>query len=149
MHTINNTIQINATPSTVQKALTTHEGMVGWWTTDCECNAEAREATFRFRVDSGTKSVTFKMLSADETGVVMECIRATNNMDWLGTKLSFQLVAASGGTRVELTHAGYPAKNELYDNCVKGWAYFLGSLKSYVETGKGTPHDRPAVVKAS
>jgi hypothetical protein len=27
-----------------------------------------------------------------------------------------------------------------YEPTREGWEYFLGSLKSYLETGKGTPH---------
>ena len=145
MHTIENTIQIAATPSRILEALTTKEGMQGWWTTDVECNEAKREATFRFaRKTSEAMAVTFQLLSADEQGVVMKCIRDTNNPDWMGTTLAFKLATIAGGkTRVDLSHAGYPAKNELYDQCVKGWAFFLGSLQKYVETGTGEPFENP------
>jgi len=144
MHTIENTITIAATPSRVLQALTTKEGMQGWWTTDVECDADKRQATFRFaRKASEAMAVTFQLESADERGVVMTCIRDTNNPDWKGTTLAFKLAADAGKTRVELSHAGYPAKNELYDQCVKGWAFFLGSLQKYVETGAGEPFQNP------
>src|SRR5205814_3189987 len=32
---------------------------------------------------------------------------------------------------------------ETYDACTKGWAFFLGSLKRYLETGLGEPHVGP------
>jgi len=46
-----------------------------------------------------------------------------------GTKLLFgqhDLMVGATGYSIEETHAG--------------WEYFLGSLKSYLETGKGTPY---------
>jgi uncharacterized protein YndB with AHSA1/START domain len=141
MPTIENTIQIAAAPSRILEALTTKEGMQGWWTTAVECNPEQRQATFRFaRKSSDPMAVTFQLVSADDHGVVMKCIRDSNNPDWLGTTLAFTLAPGEGGkTRVDLSHAGYPAKNELYDQCVKGWAFFLGSLQKYIETGTGEP----------
>lgn len=141
---IENQIQIAATPNRIREALTTHQGQTGWWTTDVECDAERREATFRFARPTNTMAVTFRLDGADEHRVAMTCIRETNNSDWLGTELVFELAPEAGGTRVALVHAGYPAKNEVYDACTKGWAFFLGSLKSYVETGTGQPHTKPA-----
>jgi len=51
---------------------------------------------------------------------------------------------ADGATRVDCIHSGYPAKNEVYAMCTKGWAFFMGSLQRYLETGKGEPHTGPA-----
>jgi len=143
MFTIENSIQISAPANRVLEALTTKAGIRGWWTTDVDCDLEAREATFRFEKQAGVMAVTFRLDAADDKRVAMTCIRETNNADWLGTTLTFSLAPAAGGTRVDLVHAGYPAKNDLYDMCTKGWAFYLGSLKRYLETGKGEPHERP------
>ncbi len=139
MHTIENTIQIAATPKSVLEALTTKTGIQGWWTPDVECDSDKREVTYRFVKPEGEMAVTFQLVSSDETGLVMKCIRQKNNADWLGTTLAFKPVLDGAKTRVELSHAGYPAKNDLYDNCVKGWGHFLGSLQRFVETGTGSP----------
>src|SRR5690349_17353917 len=92
MHTIENSALVDSTPATVIQALTTKDGIKGWWTTDCDCNAEAREATFRFEKQAGTVvAVTFRLDGADERSVAMTCVRQINNPGWLGTKLSFAL----------------------------------------------------------
>jgi uncharacterized protein YndB with AHSA1/START domain len=140
MHTIENSTLITTTPARVLTALTTKEGIRGWWTTDCDADCEKHEATFRFDKQDGETASTFRLDSADERGVAMTCIR--HDGDWLGTKLVFKLSADGDKTRVDLVHSGYPAKNELYEMCVKGWGFFLGSLKQYLETGKGEPHVR-------
>ena len=54
----------------------------------------------------------------------------------------YTLIPDGNTTRVEFEHARVAADDEVFANLVKGWAHFLGSLKSYLETGKGTPHVR-------
>ena len=56
-----------------------------------------------------------------------------------GRKLSFDLTAQDDGTVVLFTHAGWREPCEFMAHCSARWAYFLLSLKSYVETGTGTP----------
>ncbi len=140
MYSIDHSIEISAPAAKILAALTTKEGIKAWFTEDCECNTDKREATFRFRKQTETMESTFHLDAADERAVVMTCIATRGNDDWRGTKLSYELTPAGAGTRVRLLHAGFPAKSEVYDNTVKGWAYFLGSLKQYVETGVGTPY---------
>jgi len=140
MYTIENNLRISATPARVLAALTTKEGIKGWWTTDVDCDSDKREATFRFQKQATQMAVTFRLDDASEQRVAMTCIRETNNHDWLGTVLAFELAADGDGTRVRLLHSGFPANNEVYAMCTKGWAFFAGSLQSYLETGKGEPH---------
>ena len=143
MYKIEDTTLITTTPARVLEAVTSKEGFRGWWTTDVECDADRSEATFRFEHKGRLLAHTFRLDSADERHVVMTCTQSADN-DWLGTTLVIKLVADGAATRVDLVHAGYPAKNELYAQCTKGWAFFLGSLKQYLETGKGEPHVRPS-----
>ena len=138
MYTIENTIDIAAPLATVLAAVTTKEGFRGWWTKDTECDSAKQEATFGFRNDG--KVVTFKLDHLDDRGIAMTCIRETNNPDWLGTKLAITLAPSALGTRVRLVHDGYAAKNECFERCVKGWAFFLASLAKYATTGTGEPY---------
>ena len=41
------------------------------------------------------------------------------------------------------THEGFVKKDEVYEQARGNWNYFLTSLKSYLETGKGTPGTPP------
>lgn len=140
MYNVDHTIEVSAPASKILAALTTKEGIKAWFTADCDCDAAKHEATFRFRKATGTMQSTFRLDSADERTVAMTCIATLGNEDWLGTKLSYELTPVGAGTRVRLVHAGFASKSEVYDNTVKGWAYFLGSLKQYAETGVGTPY---------
>jgi uncharacterized protein YndB with AHSA1/START domain len=138
MYTIENTIEIAAPAHRIIEALTTEAGYRGWWTD--EATYDGKAARFPFRNRDGARIVTFRVDQADARGVVMTCTAQEDNPDWLGTKLA---ISVEGG-HVRLVHSGYPAKNETYERCVQGWAYFVTSLKSYVETGAGTPYKNAA-----
>ena len=100
MYSIENQIQIAATPARALVALTTSDGLRGWWTASTDCDVARREATFRFERQAGTMAATFRIDRADERGVAMTCIGEQNNAEWLGTKLEFGLATVDGGTRV-------------------------------------------------
>jgi hypothetical protein len=59
--------------------------------------------------------------------------------EWIGTRQSFDLSRQGGDTVVLFTHADWRSSSEFMAHCSARWAYFLFSLKSLVESGKGTP----------
>ena len=119
MYTIENQIEINAKAARIVEALTTKTGIEGWWTVDCDVTG--RDAAFRFEKQVGRMEVKFRIDRKDTARVAMVCVAETNNADWLGTELVFDLAPAGVGTRVRLVHSGYPANNEVYEICTKGW----------------------------
>lgn len=135
---IENGIDIQADNARVLEALSTQKGIESWWTVDASVNE--REATYRFLGrPGGGRTVTFRVEHKTADKLVLRCVKNENNPDWQDTELRFEVKSAGSAVRVELKHSGYPAKNVTYDECTKGWAFFLGSLKSYLETGTGTP----------
>lgn len=133
MHTILDIIEIAAPTHRIVEALTTQTGLRGWFTETA--TFDGRQATFTFVRPTITRTVGFRIDRCDARGIAMTCTSERNNPEWLGTALAITVE----GTRVRLEHSGYAAKDEYYAQCVQGWAYFLASLKSYVETGCGTP----------
>jgi hypothetical protein len=133
MHTIENTIEITAPTHRIVEALTTQAGLRGWFAETAVF--DGTHARFTFARPEITRTVSFRVDRCDERGVVMTCTAEENNPEWRGTKLAISVE----GNRVRLVHSGYPAKDECYERCVQGWAYFMPSLKSYLETGRGTP----------
>lgn len=144
MESIETGVEIAAPAADVRRALSTTEGLRGWWTTDCEVvrPGPGGEAVFRFDPGPEPMEVTFRI---DRDGAELldwSCIANRKNPDWQDTRLSFRLAPAGAGTRVELAHSRWREKTKTYEMCVGGWSHFLQSLKSYVETGTGTPHRR-------
>ena len=70
--------------------------------------------------------------------------------EWIGTDLTFDLKREDGETVVFFGHRGWKEPGEFMAHCSCKWAYFMLSLKSLVEDGKGTPYpDDRAISKWS
>jgi len=142
------TIVVEATPADVYAALTTPEGLRGWWTEDCDI-AAAVGGTHHFRFARTRKAMRIERLEADRevrwacTGAHIAADRLTHKDEWVGTEIVFRLGAVGDTrTRVDFEHIGLVPGLECYDLCNDGWNYFLGSLQQQVETGRGTPFER-------
>ena len=131
---IETTIEVAAPAASIIAALTTEAGFRGWFTDAATC--DATYAAFPFKRPDEMRLVMFRIDHQDARGIAMTCTAEHNNPDWLGTQLAFSFE----GNRVRVVHSGYRERNESYEQYVAGWAYFLGSLKSYLETGRGTPN---------
>ena len=142
MFTIDSRIDIAAPLAKVHTAITTEGGYRSWFAQ--EADFDGKEATFRFAQPNEMRSVTLRVDRCDGTGIVMTCTGHENNPDWRGTTLVIDLRETPAGTQVHLAHAGYPAKNEVYERCSEAWPYFLRSLASYIMTGTGQPYPKAA-----
>jgi uncharacterized protein YndB with AHSA1/START domain len=131
---IDTTIEIAAPPSKILEALTTEAGYRAWLTETA--TYDDTHAAFPFERADGTRLVRFRIDHKDAHGIAMTCVAEQANPDWFGTELAFSIE----GNRVRVVHSGYRTRNETYEQSIAGWTYFLGSLKSYVETGRGTPN---------
>jgi len=140
-------LRIGASPATVYRALTTQQGIEGWWTATCSVSRETGgDVTVRF-------DRTFKTFHIDRlvpsTLVRWRCIDARLEIpghslrpdEWVGTVIQFSLRgdAAGGGTVLSLAHIGLLPRFDCYEICCAGWVQFLESLKQYCETGVGAP----------
>lgn len=141
---------LTAPVANVYEALTTQSGIRGWWTASCDAGtAIGEQITIRF----GT---TFKVMRIERlhpnaevcwrvTDAQLDVPGLTHTKEWIGTTIVFRLEPQSTSTtRLHMEHVGLTPHVECYGLCSQGWLHFLGSLKSYVETGTGTPFVEPA-----
>lgn len=120
----------------VYKALTTREGLAGWWTgnTRGEGNQIGNIIEFRF----GAGGFDMKVTSLDPPAlVVWEVIEGPE--EWVGTSISFELKEDKDYIIVLFKHLNWKEPVEFMHHCSTKWAIFLMSLKSILETGKGAP----------
>ena len=59
--------------------------------------------------------------------------------EWIGTNVSWNLSQDGDHTIILFTHRGWEDPVEFMHHCSTKWAVFLLSLKSFLETGTGTP----------
>ena len=129
-------VGITAPASEVYAALTTIDGLAGWWTTDTVGTSDAVGGTVTFTFSRGTVDVAVRILEAD-AAVVWEVVSGPE--EWLGTTVSFELRQQGDWTIVLFSHEGWKEPVEFMHHCSTKWATFMLSLKQLVETGKGAP----------
>ncbi|WP_057936382.1 SRPBCC family protein [Algoriphagus resistens] len=119
------------------EALTTQEGLAGWWTPDTIAKPELGSIS-RFTFEDGY----FKEMEIIElkpySKVKWRCIKGYE--DWVGTEVSFELEPHRLGAVLLFHHDGWKEYSNGFASCSYDWALFLRSLRLLCETGKGQPY---------
>jgi uncharacterized protein YndB with AHSA1/START domain len=132
-------IGVTASPDRVYAALTTLDGLAGWWTEDVTGDGDVG-GVLRFRFAPG--GFDMKVLETRPTTLVRwEVVDGPD--EWIGTQVRFEVKPEDGFTIVLFRHEGWKEPVEFMYHCSTKWATFLMSLKKLAETGKGepAPHD--------
>ena len=136
-------LTIEAAPQRVWGAITQQDEIVRWWAYEARVTPEVGSlGEFRFRPPAGV--IQFEVAELDE-GSKVHWISRQGPPQWAGTSVTWQLTPIHNGTMLVFTHEGFTQVDEAYAQTRGNWAYFLDSLKSYLETGKGTPGTPPSV----
>ena len=137
-------VGIKAPIAQVYAALSSVEGVAGWWTKDTSGSSKI----------GGTINVRFHSPDGKEIGnMEMEVValepnkkvqwRFTNGPEeWVGTEAIFDLSQDGDYTIVLFGHKKWREASEFTSHCSMKWATFLLSLRELVETGKGQPSPR-------
>jgi hypothetical protein len=119
----------------VYKALTTLDGLSGWWTETTQGDSKVG-GVIQFRFGPG--GIDMKVVELDPNKRVLWQV-VDGPAEWIGTKVSFDLRQEGNWTIVLFKHQGWKEPVEFMHHCSTKWAVFLLSLKSLLETGKGAP----------
>jgi uncharacterized protein YndB with AHSA1/START domain len=129
---------IAATSESLFNALTQSGEIAHWWTNDLTAKPEVGSlAEFRF-TQWGAGILQFEIAELDQNKKVY-WISRQGPAQWTGTSVTWQLTPVHNGTQLVFTHDGFAQVDTVYESTRGNWGYFLDSLKSYLETGKGTP----------
>ena len=127
------------TPAGVYEALTTVEGLAGWWTEDVRGSAEVGGVLeFRFPPVGGFDMEVLELRPSER--VVWRVVDGAE--EWIGTTIEWELSQQGDYTIVLFAHRGWAEPGEFMHHCSTKWGSFLMSLKSLVETGAGAPAPR-------
>jgi uncharacterized protein YndB with AHSA1/START domain len=139
MKTIIHTVHIHASPDEVYRALTTEEGVTGWWTTEATVEAgEGGVIRFRFRGDFNPQ---MEQTVLQERQLVEWCC-VGGHPNWDENTFSFVLREQDGETSLQFRQVyAQELDDDTYGTYNFNWGYYLNSLKRYCETGTGTPFE--------
>jgi uncharacterized protein YndB with AHSA1/START domain len=132
-------IGVTSSPEAVYTALTTVEGLAGWWTEDTGGDSEPG-GIIRFRFGGAPEPGGFDMKVLEARPgerVLWEVVDGPE--EWVGTQIGFELSQEDGYTIVMFRHTDWREAAPFMYHCSTKWATFLMSLKQYVETGTGEP----------
>ncbi len=138
MPDIRHRVVVSAPPDHVYEAVATPAGISEWWTRDGVRGESKKGSRLEFFFGQPEPAAVMEItgLRTDEQ-VSWSCVGGAD--EWIGTALTFELTRQGDETVVLFTHAGWQNPSEFMAHCSARWAYFLLSLKRYLETGKGTP----------
>jgi uncharacterized protein YndB with AHSA1/START domain len=129
---------ISSSPNDVYEALTTLEGLSGWWAENTQGDG-AVGGVLQFRFAPGG----FDMLVVElDPGKHVLWQVVDGPEEWIGTTVSWELKQEGDYTIILFKHEGWKEPVEFMYHCSTKWGVFLMSLKSLVETGKGAPEPR-------
>ncbi len=132
-------VPIESDPTQVYDAITRAEGLRSWWTTDVEAEPE-EGSTARFRFEEGMVEMIMRIDRLEEGRAVEWSVQDPAPPEWEGTRVTFDLTSSDEGSKLMFGHRGWESVDGSFASINYNWAYYLTSLKQYVETGEGFPH---------
>lgn len=128
-----------SSPQEVYDALTTLDGLSGWWASDTHGSVEVG-GVIEFRFAPGGFDMAVRELAPAEH-VLWQVVEGPP--EWIGTTVNWELTQEDEYTIVMFSHVGWKEPVEFMHHCSTKWAVYLLSLKSLLESGTGhpDPHD--------
>ena len=125
-------LTIEATPESLRAAITTEEGVSGWWAPTDSPGPDLLSISF------GDVGAEIHVVATPGL-VVWEVVDCSAEPDWVGTTIEFaSTVDPSGSIELDFIHRGLGGL-PCAEMCFAGWTHFLPSLVSFVESGVGSP----------
>lgn len=134
-------VGIKAPLQKVYEAVSTIEGIAGWWTTQTYGTSQIGEIiVVRFLSVEGEELGSMNMeVKALEPGKKVHWLFKAGPAEWIGTEVIFDLHQEEDYTIVLFGHRNWQEEIEFTAHCSMKWGIFMLSLKEFVETGKGRP----------
>jgi uncharacterized protein YndB with AHSA1/START domain len=129
-------VGIKSSLNDAYNALTTREGLSGWWTDDTQGEGAVGDV-LKFRFGS-LGFFDMKVLELDPGRRVLWQV-VDGPQEWIGTRVVWDLRQEEDYATVLFRHEGWQEPVEFMHHCSTKWAVFLMSLKALLETGKGAP----------
>jgi hypothetical protein len=125
-----------------------------WWSEEIEGNTDRLNETFFYHYkDVHLSRIKLIEMEADKKLVYQVVDNEFNftkdKTEWINTKLIFDLTTDGDKTKVVFTHQGLVPAYECYNVCNDAWtSYIQGSLKDFIETGRGKPNGKEGGLNA-
>lgn len=137
------TFLVDKTPEEVFWAI---NNVRGWWGEDVQGSNDKIGDEFTYRVQDihYSRLRVIDLVSNERVVWLVVDNRmkfVEDQTEWVGTKISFEIVPKDGHTEVRFAHIGLEAGYECFDVCSTAWSSLMhSSLPSLITTGAGHPY---------
>lgn len=119
-------------------ALTTPDGITGWWTSRAEVPGAAVGDVLKMSFPDAPMTWDMRIGKADAPAQLeWDCIGGPPG--WASTRVVWGVEATDNGVVVRLDHTGFQNVDDMFRIVTVGWAQMLLSMKAYLETGIRKP----------
>lgn len=134
MREIIHTVEVAAPTANVDRALTTQDGLSGWWTRKVRLDGDLVRFTFEGEFNPVMR------VEQHEPGKLLAWSYESGAEPWAGSTFRFDLTDRDGKTGLLFRHRyGQELPDEMYGVFNFNWAHYLESLRLLCETGTGKP----------
>ena len=129
-------LRIEADADTVYAAISTTDGIHGWFTTTATAE-QGVAGVHELRFPGVAEPWRLRVTEAERG---KRLVLTGENGPWTGTVQTYEvLTRPEGDVILRLTHSGFPAVDDAYRDFTYGWATKFTQLKAYAETGEPAP----------
>jgi hypothetical protein len=119
--------------------VSTADGLCGWWCKDITKENGSEILLLRFPRSGHVARINFAR-GKTHSRAEWDVLDHNAMREWIGTKMIFDIERTGlDSSRLHFKHVGLNPGCECYGACDNAWGYLMGSMKSFLETGKGTP----------
>lgn len=128
-------VDIDASRDRIRDALTTRDGLVGWWTTDTD-GSGAPGSMLSLGFPDAPARFSLRVDDVTDGGVAWTSV-GEFPPHWRSTEIVFTIADDDDGSgcRVFFEHRGFDAADPMTGHTAFTWANLMNSLKAYCETG--------------
>jgi len=126
---------VNAKPETIHRALTTAEGVAGFWTDDANVPAEVGK-TLTLRFPDAPAAFDLVLTQSDDD--VISWRTKGFPRPWVGTDIRWEISGGDNPSTVAFRHGTFADETE-QGQVAYVWGQVMVQLKQYAETGVAAP----------
>ena len=128
----------DADAAAVYAALTTEDGITGWWTSRAMVPGSGVGDVLKMSFPDAPVSWDMRVAAADEPArVEWDCVGGPPG--WPRTHVAWAAEKTDAGAVVRLDHTGFAEVDDMFRIVTVGWAQMLLALKAYLESGQRRP----------
>ncbi len=126
---------VDAKPETIRRALTTAEGVAGFWTDDANVPAEVGK-TLMLRFPDAPEAFDLVLTESDDK--VISWRTKSFPPQWVGTEIRWEIAGGDNTSTVAFRHGTFADETE-QGQVAYVWGQVMAQLKQYAETGVAAP----------